>query len=203
MAKERPWGPDVSHHQGTVDWRKGPDLFVQLATEVRRRTRHPVHFVWVGGDLRSPDWERVRCDLERSGADHVTFIGVRSDPVPWFALADVFALTSREDPYPLVALESAALGKPIVTYRNGGLPELLSAAGPEAARGIVPYLDVGTFADRVMDLIDDDRLRKAAGDQLQAEVVSAHDVAVAAPKLWTDVAPLLDAPPRATARPAR
>lgn len=45
---------------GTVDWRKGADLFVQLAREVRRTTREPVHFVWVGGDLRSVDWERIR-----------------------------------------------------------------------------------------------------------------------------------------------
>lgn len=176
---------------GTVDWRKGPDLFIQLATEVRRRTREPVHFVWVGGDLRSPDWERVRSDLERSGADHVHFVGVRPDPVPWFAMADVFALTSREDPYPLVALECAALAKPIVTYRNGGLPELLVAAGDDAALGIVDHLDVGGFADRVIALLDADRLRLSAGRQLRDEVLSAHDVAVAAPKLWADLEPLM------------
>lgn len=176
---------------GTVDWRKGPDLFIQLATEVRRRTREPVHFVWVGGDLRSPDWERVRSDLERTGADHVHFVGVRPDPVPWFAMGDVFALTSREDPYPLVALECAALGKPIVTYRNGGLPELLAAAGPEAELGIVDHLDVGALADRVLALLDQDRLRTEAGGQLRAEVLASHDVRVAAPKLWADLEALL------------
>lgn len=179
---------------GTVDWRKGPDLFIQLACEVRRRSREPVHFVWVGGDLVSPDWERVRSDRDRAGADHVHFVGVRPDPVPWFAAADVFALTSREDPYPLVALECAALGKPLVTYRNGGLPELLEAAGPEAAAGIVDHLDVGTLATRVLALLDSDQLQQAAGDQVRDRVLAHHDVAVAAPELWADLEPLLGRP---------
>ena len=131
---------------GTLDWRKGADLFVQLAAEVRRQTREPVSFVWVGGDLSSANWERVRSDIERTGSDHVHFVGIKPDPIPWFAMADVFAFTSREDPFPLVCLEHAALGIPIVTYRNGGMPELLEAAGPDAAIGIVDHLDVGSIA---------------------------------------------------------
>lgn len=178
---------------GTVDWRKGPDLFVQLACEVRRRVREPVHFVWVGGDLRSTDWERVRSDRDRAGADHVHFVGVREDPLPWFGLGDVFALTSREDPYPLVALECAALAMPVVTYRNGGAPELLRAAGAEASLGIVDHLDVSAMADRVIALLDDDQLRRTVGEQLQTEVLARHDVSVAAPRLWAALEPLLPA----------
>lgn len=179
---------------GTVDWRKGPDLFVQLACEVRRRTREPVHFVWVGGDLTGADWQRVRSDRDRAGADHVHFVGVKPDPHPWFALADVFALTSREDPYPLVALECAALGTPAVTYRNGGIPELLAAAGPAAAAGIAEHLDVGGLADRTIALLDDDDLRLRATDELRTRVVEEHDVAVAAPRLWADLAALVAEP---------
>lgn len=178
---------------GTVDWRKGADLFVQLACEVRRQTREPVHFVWVGGDLRSPDWERVRSDRDRAGADHVHFVGVKPDPQPWFAMADVFALTSREDPFPLVALECAARATPIVTYRNGGIPELLEASGPEAALGIVDHLDVAQMARRTIDLLDIDGLRRAAGHQLQQRVLEHHDVTVAAPRLWADLQRVVEA----------
>lgn len=172
---------------GTIDWRKGADLFVQLATEVRRRTREPVHFVWVGGDLEGTDMHRLRSDAERSGANHVHFVGVKPDPLPWFAIADVFALTSREDPFPLVCLEHAAMGHPIVTYRNGGMPELLEAAGPEAALGVVDHLDVGAMADRVIALLGSRSLHRAAGEQLRAEVLRHHDVAVAAPRLMADL----------------
>lgn len=185
-----PFEASVVVGAGTVDWRKGADLFVQLACEVRRRVREPVHFVWVGGDLRSADFERVRSDLERSGADHVHFVGVKPDPHPWFAMADAFVLTSREDPYPLVALECAAIGKPIVTYRNGGMPELLASAGDEAALGIVDHLDVGAAAASVVALLEDDALRTRVGEQLQRRVLSEHDVASAAPRLWADLEPL-------------
>lgn len=182
---------------GTIDWRKGPDLFVQLAAEVRRRTREPVHFVWVGGDLVGTDMERLRSDIERSGTHQVHFVGVKPDPLPWFAMADVFALTSREDPYPLVCLEHAAMGHPIVTYRNGGIVELLEAAGPDAARGIVDHLDVGQMADRVIEYLGSSRLRSAAGAQLRARVVGHHDVEVAAPRLLEDLRRLCEESPRA------
>lgn len=187
---------------GTVDWRKGADLFVQLACEVRRRRREPVHFVWVGGDLTSPDWERVRSDRDRAGADHVHFVGVQPDPLPWFAMGDVFAVTSREDPFPLVALEAAALGIPIVTYRNGGIPELLEAAGGEASLGVIDHLDVGAMARRINDLLDGDEVRRSAGRALQQRVLAAHDVSVAAPRLWADVEPLLLGGPSTLARRA-
>lgn len=177
---------------GTIDWRKGPDLFVQLATEVRRRTREPVAFVWLGGTLEGSDWERLRSDVERTGADHVHFIGTRWDPMPWFHAADVFVLTSREDPYPLVALEHAALGHPIVSYRTGGIGELLEPAGPEAATGMVDHLDVGAMAERVLMFLDDDTRRTAAGRQLRERVVAHHDVSVAAPRLLAELEQLVE-----------
>lgn len=172
---------------GTIDWRKGPDLFIQLATEVRRRTREPVHFVWMGGDLETIDMVRLHSDLDRAGADNVLFAGIRADPVPWFAAADVFALTSREDPFPLVCLEHAAMGHPIVTYRNGGMPELLETAGPAAATGVVDYLDVGAMATRVLTLLEDEDLRQTAGGELRRRVLGHHDVSVAAPALLRDL----------------
>ncbi|MFM7063671.1 MAG: glycosyltransferase family 4 protein, partial [Actinomycetes bacterium] len=181
---------------GTVDWRKGADLFVQLATEVRRRVREPVYFIWVGGDLTGTDFERIRSDVERAGADHVNFVGVKPDPVPWFAMADVFALTSHEDPFPLVCLEHAAMGHPIVTYRNGGMPELLEAAGPEAAAGIADHLDVGGLAQRVVAYLDDDQLRQKAGDQLRDQVLAQHDLGVAAKRLYEDLVRLSEGPAR-------
>lgn len=172
---------------GTIDWRKGPDLFVQVATEVRRRTRDAVSFLWVGGHLEGSDWERVSSDIRRAGADHVRFLGFKTDPRRWFALADVFALTSREDPFPLVCLEHALLSHPIVTYRNGGMVELLAAAGPDAATGIVDHLDVGSFADRVISFLESDRRRSMAGAQLRERVSAHHTTAVSAPALIDDL----------------
>jgi glycosyltransferase involved in cell wall biosynthesis len=172
---------------GILDWRKGPDLFVQLACAVRRSMPDPVHFVWVGGSLEGPDWERLRSDLERTGADHVHLTGPVDDPVPLYQMADVFVLTSHEDPFPLVCLEHAALGHPVVTFRNGGIIDVLYEAGPDAALGVVDHLDTAAMAERVMALIYDQDLRRRAGEQLREHVTSTHDLAVAAPALVEDL----------------
>lgn len=172
---------------GILDWRKGPELFVQLACAIRRSTADPVHFVWVGGELKGPEWERVRSDIERTGADHVHLTGAVDDPVPLYQLADVFVLTSHEDPFPLVCLEHAVLGHPIVTFRNGGMVDLLTEAGPDAALGVVEHLDVAAMAERVRALIYDQDLRRRAGEQLRDRVVTTHDVAAAAPALVEDL----------------
>lgn len=175
---------------GTLEWRKGPHLFLQLAAETRRLSDRPTHFVWVGGHLEGTDWDRIVADVERAHLDHVHFVGVKPDPVPWFAMADVFALTSHEDPYPLVCLEHAAMGNPIVTFRNGGMPELLAAAGDEAAQGIVEHLDVAAMAEQIVRLLADDGLATQVGGQLRAAVTARHDAPSAAKRLYDDLAGL-------------
>lgn len=177
---------------GTTDWRKGPELFVQLAAEVRRRSSLPIHFVWVGGETSGPYWERVRTDLERTAADHVHFVGAKADPIPWFAMADVFALTSHEDPFPLVCQEHALLGHPVVTYRNGGIVDLLSAAGPEAARGIVDHLDVGGMAEAILHFLNSPEAAATAGRQLRDEVLTNHDRSESAARLYRDLEAIVE-----------
>ncbi|MFN8050241.1 MAG: glycosyltransferase family 4 protein [Acidimicrobiales bacterium] len=180
---------------GTIDWRKAPGLFVQLAGEIGRRSDRPVHFVWVGGTLAGLDWERVRIDVERSGLDNVHFVGSTPEPLPWFADAYVFALTSHEDPFPMVCLEHAAMGHPIVTFRNGGIVELLETAGPDAAAGIVDHLDVGAMADRVLAYLDDTDLAERAGAGLHAAALAGHDREHAAEQLYGEIAAIVhDAP---------
>lgn len=172
---------------GTIDWRKGADLFVQLSTEVARQISDPVWFVWVGGDHGSIEMSRLVFDQQRSHAHRVVFVPPQDDPRPYYAAADVFALTSREDPFPLVCLEHAAMGHPVVAYDSGGIGEFIAAAGPAAALGVVDYLDVGTMAQRVVDYLTDDDLRRAAGAELRERVRSHHDVAVAAPRLYESI----------------
>jgi glycosyltransferase involved in cell wall biosynthesis len=67
----------------------------------------------------------------------------------------VFALTSREDPFPITALESLALGVPVVCFKTaGGIPELIGSDCGTA----VPYLDLRQMADEIL-WFTDDRLR--------------------------------------------
>lgn len=166
---------------GPTNWRKAPDLFLLLARSViARRPDLPVHFIWVGHAL--PDeLARLRHDVRHMSLNgRVHFVGERVDAPEIFGGSDVFALVSREDPFPLVCLEAASLGVPIVCFNDaGGAVELV-----EADVGFsVPYLDVEAMADRTVALLDSDDLTRRLGEQGARKVRERHDVTIAAPKI--------------------
>ena len=171
---------------GTTDWRKAPDLFIQLALAVRRRMAelaNPVHFVWVGGENQGPNFGALWHDVVLAGlADCMHFVGTQTDPLPHLSTFDVFALVSREDPFPLVMLEAASLGKPIVAFDGaGGAKEFVE----HDAGFVVPYLDIEAMAARVLQLLSSDELRHRFGSQAREKVRRRHDVAMVAPQLLT------------------
>src|SRR5690606_2041009 len=127
-----------------------------------------------GGDEPIP----VAQDLARLGLeDRVHFVGEVVDPVDLFSQLDAFCLTSREDPFPLVMLEAAGTGAPIVSFPNGGVVEFVGDDGSEERRGVVvPYLDADAMADAVANLLRDDEARLAMSRQGRNRTLSHHTV---------------------------
>jgi glycosyltransferase involved in cell wall biosynthesis len=170
---------------GTTDWRKGPDLFVQLARAIEAvYSRRPVHYLWVGGAEEGPAFWRIERDLaDRDLVERVHFVGSVPDPFPYYRLMDVYALTSREDPFPRVCLEVAGCGVPIVTFDNGGAPEFVRQGAGE----VVGYLDVDTMTERVTALFDDPAARAAHG-RTGAEIVRRdHTIEVGARAVLAEI----------------
>jgi glycosyltransferase involved in cell wall biosynthesis len=175
-------GAQIIGGSGTTDWRKSPDLFVQLARAVKQRAASKeVHFIWVGGDASGPEFGMLWHDVKRLGLEKlVHFVGHKENPRDYFAAFDIFALTSREDPYPLVVLEAASLGLPILGFeRSGGVGEFIE----KDAGFLVPYLDIDAMAARACGLLADANLRQALGSRAREKATQRHDVNVAAPKI--------------------
>jgi glycosyltransferase involved in cell wall biosynthesis len=170
-----------------LNWRKAPDLFVELAARVLRGPGGPdVQFAWVGVDERSPEVTALRRDARRAGiADRVHFVAVSDRPEAWMRAFDVFVLPAREDAFPLAALEAAAAGRPVVCFEAGGMPEFVG----DDAGAVVDFPDVDAMAAVVQRFRGDPALRRATGDVARARVAERHDVSVAAPRLWADVEP--------------
>jgi glycosyltransferase involved in cell wall biosynthesis len=144
---------------GTVELRKGADLFVQLAAKVigfQPPETGDVHFVWVGrwGD-QSKTW--LNHDAHQLGfSKRIHFVGETEDPSRYFAAADVFAFPSREESCGMVALEAAAAGCPVVLFDGPiGVAEMLS----EKEATFVPYLDVDAMAKAVLAELERDQNR--------------------------------------------
>jgi glycosyltransferase involved in cell wall biosynthesis len=164
---------------GTAAWNKGTDIFLQLAQAVCKQ-RDRARFVWVGNGYgrEVPQHEH---DVAMLGlTEKVRFTGHATSPADYISAADVFALTSREDSFPLVCLEAAALGKPIVCFADaGGMPEFVE----EDAGFIVPYLDVETMARRLIALLDSPECRRRLGESARRKVAERHDIGEAAPRI--------------------
>ncbi|OIN60781.1 glycosyltransferase family 4 protein [Arsenicibacter rosenii] len=157
---------------GLAEWRKGNDLFVTLARLVSRRpVKRPVHFVWVGmkpGGYRDDLW----LDVQKAGlTDIVHFVEPTPEVLRYMAGFHMLALTSREDPYPLVVLEAGLSQVPVLCFEGaGGSPELVERDGGV----VVPYLDIEAMADSVAWLADDDKTRTEFGKQLRVKVLQRH-----------------------------
>ena len=163
---------------GMISWRKGTDLFVQLARRVLAATAKPVMFVWLGGPLDQGEYQNLRYDARVMGIDdRLVFPGAVDSPLPYFNQFDVFVLPSREDPFPLVMMEAASLGKPLVCFAHAGsAPELVESD----AGMVVPYMDLDAMAAAVLKLMDDPELRATLGEGARRKILERHDLAVGA-----------------------
>src|ERR1043166_3433730 len=89
---------------GSLDWRKGADMFLQMARLATADARgRSVHFLWLGAHRTTADYWKFMHDVHACGLEaRVTVIENSSQPSEFFSAMDIFALTSREDPFPLV-----------------------------------------------------------------------------------------------------
>ena len=79
--------------------------------------------VIVGDDKHSDRYEAEAAGL--GVASRVRFVGPVSDPLPYYAMADLFLLPTIYDPFPNAALEALACGLPVITTDACGVAELI------------------------------------------------------------------------------
>jgi glycosyltransferase involved in cell wall biosynthesis len=106
---------------GIINYRKGADMVPAIAEQLRKEAC----IIWLGGNNSGLKYY-IEKDIEARKLDNVFFLGAKVDDYyEYLSLADGFLLTSREDPFPLVMIEGAALGKPIVSFNSGGVKEFV------------------------------------------------------------------------------
>lgn len=171
---------------GGLGWRKGSDVFLQIAHRLHANRSGKLRFLWVGGGHKG-DTETLQFehDLRTLGLDSICRrIVTTADVDDYYCAMDVFALTSREDPFPLVMLEAAMHGLPTICFAlAGGGP---SFVGDDAGI-VVPYLDVDQFASAIDALRTESEQRTALGLGAQRKVRRHHCVETQAPKLLRSI----------------
>ena len=155
--------PPFSLEQRSLEeWARWPrtratDLFLAVALRIRQLLpQQQLRFIWIGHE-HHPDIRRLlEHDIERAGLGDVAALpGGMEDPTSFFQSLSLFLLPSREDSWPLVMLEAAAAGVPIVCFQRSGGAEAFVANGGGTA---VAYLDVEGMAQAAVRYLSDPEL---------------------------------------------
>jgi glycosyltransferase involved in cell wall biosynthesis len=152
---------------------KGQDSFLRSMARVAGALP-AARFLVVGGaifDVQDGYSENLhRLASELGIADRVTFTGQLADVRPALAAMDLFVHPGAPEPFGLVNLEAMAMGKPVVAYAHGALPEIV----PDGETGLlVPPGNEEALAGAVIDLLGDSQRRSAMGMAGRARV-EAH-----------------------------
>lgn len=153
-ALGKSWPVCIGAGQGSQ--RKGFDRFVEAAFALTRRYDDAA-FVWLG--TLEPWAAELAKDAQRRGLK-LLLPGFVEDYLAWYRTADVYFLTSRQDPGPSTAFHAARMGVPYVAYQSdiAMVGEFGDALGVFVADG-----DVDAFVSTVEQYLcrEDHQTRRA------------------------------------------
>lgn len=166
---------------GAVHFRKGTDLFVTIASWVRRLVGDRATFLWVGQGYDPNDdvaySAYLRDQINRFDlASSFQFSPLVDNLEPIYSRASLFLMSSRLDPLPNVALDAALRGLPLICFdQASGMAELMKAR-EETRDMVVPYLDCGAAALAISEFVlDGERLRQRS-NAIRAFAEEAFDM---------------------------
>ncbi len=162
---------------GVLHWRKSPDKFIETAQAVLAAGLD-AEFVWLGG---GPDEAACLEQVRAAGLeDRLRFTGYEPEVAAKLAGADIFLLSSQEDPFPLVALYAAQAGAALVCFQEaGGIADFVQSGSGTA----VPFMDVEAMAAAVLEYGRDAERRAEAGEIGRDQVARRHTINAVGPML--------------------
>jgi glycosyltransferase involved in cell wall biosynthesis len=138
------------------------DLHTWLHAAALVKRRYPqARFILVGdgkGEILLHELQRLAVSLGL--ADHVCFYGYQENPRPFYAMCDIFMLSSVTEGLSNSILEAMAMGLPTVVTKVGGNEELVidGQTGHLVRQG-----DAAGLAQAVIALAQHDQARRAMG----------------------------------------
>lgn len=121
------------------------------------RVLEQVPHAWLVLVGQGPEEETLRAQCERLGiGDRVKFAGFQRDAHVFVAGFDVSVVPSLEEGFGLVAVESLALGVPVVASRRGGLPDVVV---DDVTGILVEPTEEGSISSAILRLLTEPELR--------------------------------------------
>lgn len=163
---------------GRLSKEKGHADLLRGFARVRSCSPVPLRLVIAG---EGPERAKLAAVAQNLGVeDAVVLAGHQDHLAPFFAIADVFVLSSHSEGSPNVLLEAAAFGVPIVATMVGGVPELVQH---DRDALLIPKSDERAMAAAIQRMFEDrvlaQRLSTAARGVLGLHTPAAYYRAVA------------------------
>ena len=156
---------------GRLSPEKGLRDLLHAWGKVIARASRPVILRIVGDGPQRDDLRALAEALNLGGA--VEFLGQREDVTAELARADLFVLPSYAEGNSNAILEAMRAGLAIVATRVGGAP---IQVGNQGERWLVPPGDRQALADRLLELVEDARLRQRLGTAMRTRVVAVFGI---------------------------
>ena len=111
---------------GTIEPRKGQDLFAEAILLLPRELRRACRFVIVGKlwEMRLPYWNAIN----KKAGEEIEYLGLlgHQEALALMNDADVIVCPSRDEPSSLAVIEGAMLAKPAIVSANVGVAEMFT-----------------------------------------------------------------------------
>ena len=147
------------------DSRKGGDLLVKALSSLPESLKAETILLTLGhgGKSISETVGMANLNLGYVSSDRLKSIA--------FSAADLFVFPTRADNLPLILQESLACGTPIVSFKIGGVPDLVRP-------GITGYLaspeNANDFCNGIVQLLEDQNLRNSMSQNCRAIAVKEY-----------------------------
>jgi glycosyltransferase involved in cell wall biosynthesis len=149
---------------------KGIDVLIDAISLLHRKGRN-VTLTLVGD---GPDREQLEAQIARLGlSQSIAFTGAMPARQA-LALGRIMVVPSRAESLPYVVLETAAAGKPLITTKVGGIPEIY---GPLTDR-LAPAENSGALAEAIVRVLDQPEVTAKVATELRDRVAGSFSVDV-------------------------
>ena len=117
-----------------------------------------------------PDRDKLQGLIDKSGFHQITLAGFQSNPWAYYAAADAFVLPSRHEGLPNAALESLAMGTPVIaSVSAGGIQEI-------AEKSLNGTVFIARKMDQFVGYMNDVRIKVAQDNTLPPDFTLANVV---------------------------
>lgn len=141
---------------------KGYDMAVEAAHFLKQKG---MKFKWyfIGEGVQRSDIERQISLL--SLQDDVKLLGMKTNPYPYMAQADIYVQTSRHEGFGMTIAEAKILGIPVVSTNFDVVYNQIT----HEKNGLISEMDGMKIGEQILRLIQDDELREHIKNALQKE----------------------------------